>query len=806
MERYKFRKFLQRTLQNPSVPAFYDFLTTRTALKGITFFTFVLMLLQTALWSQGDARQQLEGPIEINFSAEGGFYHDEVELEISAPGSSVYYTLDGSRPGLSSQFYTKPILIRETTVVRVLAYRHKSRSREVGQTYFINEPETDFPVVSIGVTPFVLFDPVNGLFMKGSHAVDSLWTKPGANFWSRKEVRVHIDIFESDGKNVYSNLSGLRLFGGMSRLFPQKSLAIVARQRYGQNSIDYPVFGKGEPEKFKYLVLRNSGSDSRKSLFRDGLMTGLVEDWDIETQAYRPAHVYINGFYWGIYNIREKINRYFIESHSEADKDSIDMMEHRFISNLGNKEHYGHLLNFLQEKDLSVPENYQWVQTRMEVDNFIDFQIAQIYFDNQDAGGNIKYWRPQTEQGRWRWILYDTDWGFGLYDEDAFRNNSLKFHTKPDGPRWPNPPWSTFILRRLLENPEFERTFVNRFADHLNESFAPEKVGKKIDEMYQVLLPEIPRHLDRWNLSLEKWQEEVRIMRTFAAERPSYTRMQLMDYFPTGAIRHVKVIAPRGGTVYINNNISVRQQLFEGSYFEKYPITVRAVADYGYRFVGWKGIDVDEQVRGFELTLKEEAYELTAVFEKYSHPLAGKVMINEVCPLNKKTGDWIELYNQTNEVISMEGWVLTDNKNEFVLPDVNISPNDYLVVCRDSAKFFRIFPTAYNVVSGLNFGINKRMETLGLFSRLGAVVDSVHFEVPPTDSFFTVSLLLPTLDNADFENWEINYNSGTPNAPNPFYIESRIRQVQTQWMQMGLAAAVVVLCILLLILRAKEIL
>ncbi|KAA3632910.1 MAG: hypothetical protein DWQ02_14015 [Bacteroidetes bacterium] len=775
-------------------------------MKRTIFLIFLLTAFSVVLRSQGDGGVKPEEPIEINFSAEGGFYMDEVEVEITAPGSSVYYTLDGRRPTTRSKFYSKPIVITKTSVLRVLAYRHKSKKREVGQTYFIDEPPTGFPVVSIGITPYVLFDPENGMFMKGTHAVDSLWTKPGANFWSRKEVRVHVDIFESDGSNVYNNLTGLRLFGGMSRLFPQKSLALVARNRYGENRIKHPVFGKGEPKKYKFLVLRNSGSDFRKSHFRDGLMTGLVEDWDIETQAYRPSHVYINGKYWGIYNIREKVNRYFLQSHSEADKDSIDLMEHRYISKRGDKEHYGELLSFVKENDLSIPQNYYWIQSQMEVTNFIDYQIAQIYFDNQDAGGNIKYWRPRTDQGRWRWILYDTDWGFGLHDDDAYRNNSLKFHTKPNGPRWPNPPWSTLFLRKLLENPDFERTFVNRFADHLNESFASEKVGRKIDDMYQVLLPEMPRHIDRWNLDFEKWQHQVRIMRTFAAERPFHLRMQLMDYFSTGSMRDVTVEASTGGTVYINNNLEVRQKPLQGKYFEKYPITVRAVADYGYRFVGWEGVEVDEEVRGFELELEKETYEIKAVFEKYTHPLAGKLMINEVCPYSKKTGDWIELHNQTEEIINMEGWVLTDRKNEFVLPDVEIAPNDYLVVCRDSTKFFRVFPTAYNVVSGLNFGLNKRQETLGLFSRRGAVVDSFHYSVPPTDSAFTLSLLLPTLDNGDFENWESGFGQGTPNAPNPFYVESRIKKIQTQWMQIGLAAAVVLICVLLLFLRAKEIL
>ena len=747
-----------------------------------------------------------DDPIEINFSIEGGFYDEEVEVEISAPRALLYYTLDGSWPTQRSKSYQKPIIITKTSVIRVLAYRKKGESRMMGQTYFIDEPETDFPVISIGASPTVLFNLRTGLFMKGTHAVDSLWMKPGANFWSKKEIKSHIDIFEPDGQNVYSNLSGLRLFGGMSRLFPQKSLAIIARKRYGQKRFKYPVFGKKQGKKFKFLVLRNSGSDFRKSHFRDALMTSLVEDWDIETQAYQPSHVYINGKYWGIYNIREKVNRYFLANKADVDKDSLDLMEHRMIRKRGSKKHYARLLKFIKTKDLSIPENYNWVQTQMEVDNFINYKIAQIYFDNQDAGGNIKYWRPQTPNGRWRWILYDTDWGFGLHNKKAYRNNSLHFFTEKDGPRWPNPPWSTLLLRKLLKNSEFERQFVNRFADHLNASFSTYTVNHKIDKMYQYLLAEIPRHIERWNLDFEVWQHHVRIMHTFAAERPKYVRMQLMDFFPTGSQQTLNVQASTGGTIYINNTVEVRTKKISTKYFENYPITIRAVADYGYRFSHWEGIRVAKNVRGFQLKLKEKQYNIRAVFEKFTHPLTSKVLINEISPFNKKTGDWIELHNLTNETVQMEGWIITDNKNELILPESTIPPNDYLIICRDSARFFKTFPNAYNVLSGLNFGLHKRKETLGLFSRIGAVVDSVHYELPPTDSTFTLSLLLPTLDNGDIENWSVRYDTGTPNSPNPFYIESRIRYIQTQWLQIGIAIATVLLCILLLILRRKEIL
>ncbi|MEZ5040182.1 MAG: CotH kinase family protein [Saprospiraceae bacterium] len=766
----------------------------------------ILWLAAGGVWSQTADLKPAEDPIELVFNQEGGFYDHPLDIYLSAPKGVIFYTLDGSKPGRRSYPYRRSITIEETTVLRVVVYNEEGRSAYFGQTYFINEPPTRFPVISLAVTSSMLFDPIRGVFMQGNQVIDSLWQKPGANFWTRREFPIHTEIYEVDGNCVYNNATGFRLFGGMSRLFPQKSLALVARNRYGQSRIDYPIFGKEGPKKFKFLVLRNAGSDFGKSHFRDALMTGLVDDWDIEKQLYRPSHVYINGKYWGIYNIREKVNRYFVEAHSEANKDSIDLIEHRMIKKRGSLSHYQEMLRFLERYDLSITQNFEHLQSMMEVDNFMKLQIAQIYFDNQDAGGNIKFWRPQTPDGRWRWILFDTDWGYGLHDHHAYQNNSLAFHTEPEGPHWPNPPWSTFILRKLLENPGFQRDFVNHFADYLNTSFSSAQADKRIDDLYKQIAPEIDRHLNRWHLSKTKWEEQIEIIRTFARERPHHVRMHLMEHFRTGALRQLDAIASEGGRIVLNNNITISGTPFSGQYFANYPIQVKAIADYGYRFSHWEGISMGEGQREFELKLSEERYSLKAVFVPFIHPLVGQVMINEISPNNKQSGDWIEIFNRSKDRVSLRGWTLADKKNTFVFPDISLAPNDYLVVCEDEQKFLQAFPQAYNVIGRLGFGLNKREECLQLFSELGAAVDSIAYEIPPRDSAFTLSLLLPSLDNNDIENWEIRSGLGSPNLPNPYYVESSIRYLQSQWMQVGLAAGVVILCIILLILRQRKLL
>jgi hypothetical protein len=535
-------------------------------------------------------------------------------------------------------------------------------------------------------------------------------------------------------------------------------------------------------------------------------MTGLLEGWDLETQDYRPAHLYLNGKYWGIYNIREKVNRYFIAGHYDnVDKDSLDLIEHRITLKRGSTKHYRQMIRFISKNSMADPANYAFLQSLMDVQNFIDYQIAEIFFDNQDAGGNIKFWRPQTIDGKWRWILYDTDWGFGLHDPKAYKNNTLAFHTRPDGPSWPNPPWSTLILRKLLENPEFQLQFLTRFSDHLNYTFDPQRVEGKIDELYGNLLPEIDRHLERWNLKRSIWEYHVNIMRSFARERPEYVRMHLMEMFNTGGLIDVRATASSGGQIVINENIKVEDKPFTGQYFENIPIQIKAIPKFGYRFIGWKGINLENNT--LEATIqfeKGKPLEITALFAPFQHPLTNTVMINEISCNNKKSGDWIEIYNYSKEPVKLDHWYLTDSKHYFRLPEVTVGGRDYVILAQNKEKFLQVHPQQFNVIGDFHFGLDKRQETLGLYTHDGAAIDSFAYDLTPIDSSYTLSLMLPYLDNSDIDNWEINYGNGSPLSANPYFLESRIKAEQELWLRVGTGIGLLLFMALMLGIKKRK--
>ncbi len=743
-------------------------------------------------------------PLVVQFSQPGGFYDGPVEVRLSAPESTViYYTTDGSYPTVRSARYYQPLRLSRTTVVRALARRGQVVGRATAQTYFISEPPTNLPVISVAVNPAILFDPQKGIFQEGPLADTTQEHRPGANFWTRREFACHVEIYESDRTCVHNSGAGFRLFGGYSRVFPQKSIVLIARDRYGKKFFRHRIFGPNQPKKFKYLVLRNGGSDFAGAHFRDELMNRLTDEWGLEKQAFRPALLYLNGQYWGLYHLREKVNGRFLEDHADVDRDSLDLMEHQRQVRHGSSSHYLRMLEYIRTHDLADSTHYSWVCAQMDVENFMDYQIAQIYCFNQDAGGNIRYWRPRRSGGRWRWILFDTDWGFGLHDPNAWQADAFAFFTEPNGPRWPNPPWSTFLFRNLLRNRTFRQQFVNRFCDRLNTSLSAENALREVDWFEQILGPEMPRHLQRWRRSEANWRKHVAIIRQFAQKRPEVLFRQLAQHFPTGAPAFLHLSVEVGGSVVLNNTLSVGPGEFNGTYFENIPIALQAVPAVGYRFAGWEGLR--RQGRSVETYLKaNDTLRVRARFTLDRHPLDGVVFFNEVAPAGQKTGDWIELYNAGKQPLNLKGWTLRDARRSWSFPSVTIPPQGYLVVCQDTTAFRKHFPHVRHLTGDFRFGLSKQAECLLLYAADGRVVDSIAYTLEAPEGEFTLDLLMPSLDNNQPENWGVHLGPGSPGTANPLFHAQTIAHQKERAIRIGLAIGILILLLGALLLRRRH--
>jgi len=371
--------------------------------------------------------------------------------------------------------------------------------------------------------------------------------------WERP---ANITFFEKGGGLGFKEDVGIRLHGNTTRSRPRKSIRVCSRSEYGNSWINYQLFPDKQVDMYKRMILRNSGNDWDWAVFRDAFIQYLAKDLHVETQYYRPSIVFINGEYWGIHNIRDRYDEHYIFSHYGIEEDEMTIMENNSEYKFGNPDgvdHYEQMLDFISNNDLAENNNYATVKNMMDVESFIDFQLTHIFAMNTDwPGNNSLYWRymrngydpnaPYGRDGLWRWMILDTDFGFGLpffyvpgVDEGP-AHNTLAMATQPDGAGWPNPPWSTFILRRLLTNQSFKYQFINRYCDLLNTTFSSEHVLATIDSISGLLEPEMQEHINRCRRppTMDEWHDNVDVMRSFGQLRPSFQRQHLQNKFGLG--------------------------------------------------------------------------------------------------------------------------------------------------------------------------------------------------------------------------------------------------------------------------------
>ena len=606
---------------------------------------------------QGDVR-----PKYITYTAEqptfshlGGFYNEgfELKLKTKLKGGSVYYTQDGTEPNKQSQKYSEeePINIGEKSDVtmvcaRVIGEDENELSEISVHTYFVGEKirnRHELPIISIVTDEQNLFDEELGIYTEDNARYrGSEWERP-----------IHLEFFENNGERVIAQNAGVRIHGGISRRYKQKTLRIYADDKYNRSGyFEYDIFKRlpkknstEQVEKFSRLLLRNSGNDWGSTMFRDALLQRLVLPLNsMDTQAYRPAVLYINGQYWGIHNVRERYDEYYIAGTYKVEKKDIVLLDGNaklVRGKVEDRKHYQDMLAFIRDRGLVEHDHYEYIKTLMDTDNYRDYVIVQTYIGNIDwPHGNIKYWRyktdgykekaPYGQDGRWRWMLYDTDHGYGMFrnSEDIYGRKRDYSHNTINwvmSEKIGNNVWANFLIRSLMKNDTFKNDFLNRYSDLLNVYFEPGIVLKYIDEMQENIAPEMDRHIERWGAikSMDDWYENVDSLKKFAIKRPDYIRKYLMEELGLDGVYTLSLeIKTNEGYVRVNT-VDVGDRLIEesgkdiwdGVYFKNIPLTLEAFSEEGYKFSHWEGIENNSKERRITVLPKIDI-KLKAVFLK----------------------------------------------------------------------------------------------------------------------------------------------------------------------------------------------
>lgn len=445
-----------------------------------------------------------------------GVYDEGITVELNADGS-VYYTLDCTEPTADSLRYTSPIKISKTTVIRCISLENgKAKSDITDLTYIVNENDT-LEAISIVTTPKNLWDYYSGIYETGPRAKPA-FPYEGANYYNRWEREASVSFFAQNDAGFSENC-GIRIFGGLSRALPKKSFALFFRTAYGSSALNYQLFTDCELDSYEALVLRNTGQDFKYSSMRDAMVTSMASDMlGLDVQNCRPVVLYLNGEYWGLYFIREKLNQNYVAQHYNVLPTEAEVA----VANGKNSQAYMALVDYAWNHDLSVQEHYEHVGSLMDIENYIDYIVAEMIICNTD-NGNIRFFT--YEGGKWRWIMYDVDHAFR-----SVNYNTVSEHLNPAGTGSSNM-FSTRLINSLLKNPEFKKKFLEETAYQIRNVWTSENIDKYVDVFKSMIVNDIGKDCTRWGRNYETWESSVESLKSFGRNREKYINQYIKDYF-----------------------------------------------------------------------------------------------------------------------------------------------------------------------------------------------------------------------------------------------------------------------------------
>ena len=441
-----------------------------------------------------------------------GFYDGSVTVEVRGEdGAVLRYTTDGETPTKKSKtFPAEGLKISKTTPLRVKAFREDAvSSPTAGATYFIDDaPQT--AIVSLISDDQYLFSKKTGMLVKGTGSIP--------NYSKGYEYPVHIEYFNREGTREISQTGTMTCSGHSARINEQKSIALYARKAWGDDRFAFNPFPTRNYESYKSLLLRAANSDAYATRLRDIVASSLAEGQGILYQDHEVIQVYINGRYWGHYNLREKINKHFVAAYEgvtdEKDIDNIDILARtgtdQFLQNGDNRD-WLELCDFCKKKDLNNRDNLAWVEERLDIDNMFTHAAYEIILGNVDFT-NVRVYR--VPGGKWKYLLFDVEACWRNLDRTPIEYYIKPLNAKIQGFR--HEP-----LNALLKVPEMKARFLQRVSELLGTVFRWDNVEKHFDDVIDELLPILPRHISRWkNMKLENWKKNIHATKYYARVRP----------------------------------------------------------------------------------------------------------------------------------------------------------------------------------------------------------------------------------------------------------------------------------------------
>jgi len=477
--------------------------------------------------STGGAKSSYALPAAIESSSDT-LIADSHTVTISTlqKNAAIYYTLDGTTPDDNCERYTAPITLDSSASVRAIVYSDGLIPSEISTATFLVDRSHTLNVVCLTCDPDDLFGYTNGIWANGPG-----WTEKsphyGANYWKDWEREVYFEFYEKDGTLGLGFSAGIKNHGQFSRAQSQKSVSINMKEAYGSGTINYPFFGSDELSTFDNLLLRTAGQDANNYCLIDAYCERLVNGvMDIDLMRDLPVAVYVNGQYWGLYYLRDKINESYIYYRTGIEEDDLDAIKGNAIVETGSITAHSALLTYIRNHNLSNQEYFDYVASQIDLEEWTNYWITQSFLANTDTG-NIRFYRSKSG-GKWRWILFDLDWAL---NNNTYTWNMIEEFIDARGHGVSNA-FSTTIAVGLFKNAEFKTYFIEKYAEYMHTVFAVDRMLEILDQMLEEIRDEMVYHCERWNVvSYSRWEKNITALKKRIAERWDYSKGDLKETF-----------------------------------------------------------------------------------------------------------------------------------------------------------------------------------------------------------------------------------------------------------------------------------
>ncbi|MBC8048148.1 MAG: lamin tail domain-containing protein [Fimbriimonadaceae bacterium] len=704
------------------------------------------------------------------FTLGAGFYDGTIKVALNAPAGdvSVYYTLNGEIPTTDDYIYSDSITVSATTVIKARCFDNTNvllPGKTITNTFFIDET-IEVPVISITTNNNNLYG----------------WEGIYDNWWTDWKKPCYIEYFDSVHFNAFEQNSGIKIDGGAggSRSLAQKSFRIEPDNGvYGDGTLNYPIIPRlWYVNEYETFYLRNGSNMSNVLPYKDAFMTRTADGTLNEHMAYTPIVVFLNGEYWGLYELRDKLDEPHFDHAHNVDPENLDLLSLSYWYGSVMRTLSGSDSDWIEMRDYltyyPTPEDsdfFDIANQYLDVYQFADYLIGETYLGNADwPWNNIKIWRDRGGDNKWKYGLIDVEWGLGYYAwTNAYSDmiNYLLYNNSNIEPFY-----------ALKQNERFRNYFINRYADLMNTTFLYDRMEAMEDTIFNEVNGELPRQWEKW------WggalADQIATFNDYRfgllddlAIRTENVRTHIeSNFYLDGQVELTLDVFPlEAGKIKIST-LTIYDMPWSGVYFDGVPVTITAVANTGYTFDHWSVNDfiVDTVNASFTNNITSDQL-FTAYFS--GEAANEEITISEInynSEASVNSGDWFEIYNYGDATVNISSWKIQDSDplHSYVIPEnIFIAPESRIVFVSDTLLFQQQHP-GINYLGPVGFNLSNNSDYIKIFNDRSELkvqmlyADSSPWPLGANGEGRTLELIDAAIDLNNPDNWFDGCIGGSP--------------------------------------------